>query len=245
MLTPPLEPEPVPGLNDLPLRMHAALPFLVDQGHVEGWMGKDGRWHEYLRVRLPATTGRRHYASILLGSDPRRCQQVRQTLEAYRARHKAALPDRIPQLQQALKKRAERAARKILKQLAPSRAAFRQAWREMKGHGLPLNLAEACGYAKLTAMQIPAATRGRPAKACFTRPAAPFHVRPFKDVDLRECVLATHLTATPAKANRWNPRPPLRTEDCFLPGGFAGLPALKPVLPDLTRFYKQPDPRSS
>lgn len=246
MLTPPsLEPDPVPGLNDLPLRMRAALPFLVDQGHVEGWMGKDGRWREYLRVRLPGTTGRRHYASITLGSDPRRCQQVRQTLEAYRALHKAAPPNRIPQLQQALKKCAERAARKILKHFAPSRASFRQAWREMKGHGLPLNLAEACSYAKLIAMQIPAATRGRPTKACFTRPATPFHVRPFKDVDLRECVIASLLPAASAKANRWNPRPPLRTEDFFVPGGFAGLAALKPVFPDLSRCYKQPGPRCS
>jgi hypothetical protein len=241
MLTPP-EPDPVPGLSDLPLRMHAALPFLVDQGHVEGWRGKDGRWHEYLRVRLPSTTGRRRYVSFALGSDPRRCQQVRQTLEAYRAMHKAAPPDRTPQLQQALKKRAEREARKILKHLAPARAAFRQAWREMKAHGVPLNLAKTVSYAKLIAMQIPAATRGRPAKACFARPAAPFHVRPFNDVDLRECVLATILTAVPVKANRWNPRQPLRPEDYFLPGGFAGLAALKPVLPDLTRFYKQPGP---
>jgi plasmid stability protein len=216
----PLEPDPFAGLTDLPPgsleRIRMILPhWVVRPGSVEGRWGCDGRFFHHLRVQIPRADGRRSRLSIGLGCGALLAERVVQALADYCAQHWNELPER---LQRKLKLRAARAARSTLQKLAPSRAAFRQAWKQISDGGLPADPAEACAYARLVALQLPTATRGRPRKCFFARPASPFQVPKPDEVPQRDYLVASMVTPGP-KASRWNPHAPLQVEDYALPGG--------------------------
>lgn len=229
MPTPPSEHDPLAGLTGLSeqsrKRIAEVLPFCVTQGRVDGRLDRDGQCRVRLRVRVPSNDGRQRYVSITLGSDARMQQQVLQILERYRAAHKRSPKDQTARLRKSLKLRTEMTTRRLLRKLVPSRSVFRLAWKQIKGHGLPDDTAQATCYIKLVAMQLQPLTRGRPRKGFFRQPAAPVKVRPFAEVDPRELLIAAMTNWSPRKPNHWNPQPPLRTED-LLPSGLPGLAKL-------------------
>jgi hypothetical protein len=218
-----LEPDLFAGLTDLPPgsleRIRMILPhWAIRPGSVEGRWNCDGRLYHHLRVRAPCADGRRGRVSISLGCGALLAERVVQALADYCAQHWNELPER---LQRELKFQARRVARSTLQKLAPSRAAFRMAWGQILKHGVPADPAEACAYARLVALQLPTATRGRPRKCFFARPASPFQVPKPADIDIREHVIASMITPGP-QASRWNPHAPLQVEEYALPGGLCG-----------------------
>lgn len=225
MLIPPSEPDPLAdltGLSELTRkRLAEVLSFWPQQGRVEGRVCRDGQWRVRLRVRVPTGAGGQRYVSITLGSDARLQQQVLQILDRYRAAHKSPPTDRTARLRHTLKRRTEMAAKRLLRQLAPSRLVFRQAWKQIKKQGLPDDTTQACCYVKLVAMQLRSPTRGRPRSGFFQLPATTVQVRPYTEVHPCELSVIAMSAWSPRKHSRWNPRPPLRTEDIlplWLPG---------------------------
>ena len=220
----PLEPDLFDGLTDLPRgsleRIRRILPhWVVRPGSVEGRWACDGRYYHHLRLWVPRADGRRGRISISLGCGALLAGRVVQALADYCARHWNELPER---LQRKLKLQATRVARGTLRKLAPSRAAFRHAWKQISaGDELSADPAEACAYARLVALQLPTATRGRPRKCFFAQPATPFQVPKPDDVPQRDYLVASMITPGP-KASRWNPHAPLQVEDYSLPGGLCG-----------------------
>ena len=204
-------------------RIAALWPHWRQQGYLEGRLSRDGQWRQYLRVRVPDENGRRCNRSVALGCDSQRNQRLLQALENDRAQHQPPPRDRTEPLRRALKQCVEAVARKVLRRSAPSRAAFRAAWRQIKQHGLPPSPSLAFSYAKLIALQIQPAVRGRPRQRCFTPPATALGVRPFTAVAPAELLVAAYASDHAAKSNPWNPRRPLRPEDCFMPSCVARL----------------------
>ena len=209
MLTPPSEPDPLAGLTGVSeqtrKRIAEVLPFWPRQGRVEGRVCRDGQWRVCLRVRVPCNDGRQRYINVALGRDARLHQQVHQVLERYRAAHRRPPKDQTLRLRKALQWRTESAARRLLRQLAPSRSVFYTTWKQIKAHGLPADVEQACNYVKLIAMQLRPPTRGRP-RADFFRPAAAtVQVRPYSEVHPSELLIAATTNWFPRKPNRWDP----------------------------------------
>ena len=216
----PLEPDLFDGLTDLPRgsleRIQIILPhWVVRPGSVEGRWACDGRYYHHLRLWVPRADGRRSRVSVSLGCGALLAGRVVQALADYCARHWNELPER---LQRKLKLQATRVARGTLRKLAPSRAAFRHAWKQISAGGLPVDPAEACEYARWVALQLPAATRGRPRKCFFAQPATPFQVPKPDDVPQRDYSVASVITPGPSG----QPVESLQVQDYSLPGGLCG-----------------------
>jgi phytoene dehydrogenase-like protein len=159
-------------------RLCQVLPYWRQQGSVECRVRRNGHCRQYLRVRVSGADGRQYRLRIALGGDPRVVQRILQLLERQRYAPRRSSQDQSHRLHQRLQRQRQRQDRELLRALAPSRAQFRAAWRQLKAQGVPCHPEAAWLYTVKSAARLSRLPRGRPRKFFFPRPATPLTLPP-------------------------------------------------------------------